>query len=243
MCQKREMFSQPALLSKVELRRNLRCQVYSITSVHMLLSWAIKCPVALSVNATDTLTSVFSWTGCRMKLCLAQVWLDHTARTSTALLCQFAIPSSKVTWWVMPWKSSPWNQAQQTICSATWITVCSVIHWDLSLNWDTLTALSLQLLTSSEVSVIVLKLLEGRFSQKIGQKTCAVQLMLTGESVCQRHSLQTSVHGSVLACFPLGLMCVYVYISMYINWLLLHVMRKKAILFSSKVVCRSLIAA
>lgn len=91
------MFSGPTLLCNVGLQRNLWCRPYPITSVHMLLSWAIKCPIALSVNPTDTLISICSWTGRRMKLHLVQAWLDHTARISTASLCQFAIPSNKVT--------------------------------------------------------------------------------------------------------------------------------------------------
>lgn len=65
------MFSRAALLCNVGLQRNLGCGLYSITSVHMLLSWAIRCPAALSVNAADTLISIFSWTGHRMRLCLS----------------------------------------------------------------------------------------------------------------------------------------------------------------------------
>lgn len=117
-----EMFSRQVLLCNVGLQRNLWCRLYPITSVHALLSWAIKCPIALSVIPTDTLISICSWWSHRMKLHLVQAWLNHAARTSTTSLCLFAMPSNKVTSEWCPGKAH-WYQVQQTICSATWIIV------------------------------------------------------------------------------------------------------------------------
>lgn len=73
-------------------------------------------------------------------------------------------------------------------------------------------------LTSLDVSMTALKLLESRDSQKTGPKPvpCSSCLLEKVFVVSETLSLQASVHGSILACFPLGLMCVCVCVYIYV---------------------------
>lgn len=123
---------------------------------------------------------------------------------------------------------------------------------DVSLNWDTWNdSPFLATLTSLEVSVTPLKLLEGRDGQKTGSKLvlCGSRLL---EKVVVRDTVTANLSAwySVLACFPLGLMCVYVCIYMYVYTHICiqtgfsYSLRKKAVLFFSPSKCsRCLFAA
>lgn len=71
---------------------------------------------------------------------------------------------------------------------------------------------ALATLTSLEVSMIPLKLLEGRDGQKTGSTLVLHSSRLLEKVVRDTVVANLSAWYSVLACFPLGLMCVYVYI-------------------------------